>query len=97
MMVTGEARRNAVLEALRARWGERIYATWSIPDRIEIMPPHVDKALALRALAHEVGATLEETLAIGDGDNDLPCSDAGIGVLMGNAKPEVRAWRGCAY
>ena len=58
MMVTGEARRDAVLEAMRARWGERIYATWSIPDRIEIMPPHVDKALALRALAREVGATL---------------------------------------
>jgi len=91
MMVTGEARRDAVLEAMRARWGERIYATWSIPDRIEIMPPHVDKALALRALAREVGATLEETLAIGDGDNDLPMlRAAGIGVLMGNAKPEVR-------
>lgn len=91
MMVTGEARRDAVIEAMRARWGERIYATWSIPDRIEIMPPHVDKALALRALAREVGVTLEETLAIGDGDNDLPMlRAAGIGVLMGNAKPEVR-------
>ena len=91
MMVTGEERRDAVIEAMRARWGERIYATWSIPDRIEIMPPHVDKALALRALAREVGATLEETLAIGDGDNDLPMlRAAGIGVLMGNAKPEVR-------
>ena len=91
MMVTGEERRDAVIEAMRARWGERIYATWSIPDRIEIMPPHVDKALALRALAREVGATPEETLAIGDGDNDLPMlRAAGIGVLMGNAKPEVR-------
>ena len=91
MMVTGEERRDAVIEAMRARWGERLYATWSIPDRIEIMPPHVDKALALRALAREVGATLEETLAIGDGDNDLPMlRAAGIGVLMGNAKPEVR-------
>ena len=91
MMVTGEERRDAVIEAMRARWRERIYATWSIPDRIEIMPPHVNKALALRALAREVGATLEETLAIGDGDNDLPMlRAAGIGVLMGNAKPEVR-------
>ena len=91
MIVTGEAQRDRVLEAMRARWGESIYATWSIPDRIEIMPPHVDKALALRALAREVGATLEETLAIGDGDNDLPMlRAAGTGVLMGNAKPEVR-------
>ena len=30
-------------------------------------------------------------IAIGDGDNDLPMlRAAGIGVLMGNAKPEVR-------
>ena len=92
MIVTGEAQRNRVLEEMRAHWGERIYATWSIPDRIEIMPPHVDKSLALHALAREVGATLDETLAIGDGDNDLPMlRAAGIGVLMGNAKPEVRS------
>ena len=47
--------------------------------------------MARRALAGEVGATLEETLACGDGDNDLPMLRAArIGVLMGNAKPEVR-------
>jgi Cof subfamily protein (haloacid dehalogenase superfamily) len=91
MIVTGQAQRSAVMETMRARWGDRMYATWSIPDRIEIMPPHVDKSVALRALAQEVGATLEETLAIGDGDNDLPMLKvAGVGVLMGNAKPEVR-------
>ena len=91
MIVTGEAQRSGVMDAIKARWGQRIYATWSIPDRIEIMPPHVDKSVALRALAREVGAELDETLAIGDGDNDLPMlKAAGVGVLMGNAKPEVR-------
>jgi Cof subfamily protein (haloacid dehalogenase superfamily) len=90
MIVTGEARREEVLAELRARLGDRVYITWAIPDRIELMPPHVDKAVALQALAREVGIGMEETLVIGDGDNDLPMlAAAGVGVLMGNAKPEV--------
>lgn len=90
MIVTGEAQREAVLSKLRARLGDRVYMTWAIPDRIELMPPHVDKAVALRALVREVGVDIAETLVIGDGDNDLPMlAAAGVGVLMGNAKPEV--------
>jgi len=90
MMVTGEARREEVLAELRGRLGDRIYITWAIPDRIELMPPQVDKAVALRALVREIGIDISETLVIGDGDNDLPMlAAAGVGVLMGNAKPEV--------
>ncbi len=90
MIVTGEAQREEVLAILRGRLGDRVYMTWAIPDRIELMPPHVDKAVALRALVREVGIDMADTLVIGDGDNDLPMlKAAGIGVLMGNAKPEV--------
>lgn len=90
MIVTGEAQREEVLAELRARLGDRVYITWAIPDRIELMPPHVDKAVALNALVREVGIDIKDTLVIGDGDNDLPMLQvAGIGVLMGNAKPEV--------
>jgi hypothetical protein len=92
MIVTGEERRAAIMDELQQWLGERVYSTWSIPDRIELMPPHVDKAMALGALTKTLGIGLEQTLAIGDGDNDLPMlKAAGVGILMGNAKPEVRA------
>ncbi len=91
MIVTGEERRAAIMDELQQWLGERVYSTWSIPDRIELMPPHVDKALALRALTKTLGIDMEQTLAIGDGDNDLPMlRAAATGVLMGNAKEEVR-------
>lgn len=38
------------------------------------------------------GLRLEETMAFGDGGNDIPMlKHAGIGVAMGNASPEIQA------
>jgi len=91
MIVTGESERDRVLEQVRKRWGKRVYATWSIPDRIEIMPPHVDKSKSLCALVDLVGVGLDQVLAIGDGENDIPMlKTAGLGILMGNAEPAVK-------
>jgi len=48
------------------------------------------KAEALRAFAHKAGVPLSETVAIGDGANDLDMlAAAGLGVAF-NAKPVVR-------
>ncbi len=49
------------------------------------------KAQALRDFASEVGVTMDQTIAVGDGANDLDMiAQAGLGVAF-NAKPAVRA------
>ena len=56
------------------------------------MPKGIDKGVAIRALVQSVGGAVERVLSVGDADNDLPMlRAAGVGVLMGNAKSEVKA------
>jgi phosphoserine phosphatase len=60
----------------------------------QVLPPVIDRAakgVALRDFAAKVGVTLEQTIAIGDGANDLDMiATAGLGIAF-NAKPAVRA------
>jgi len=67
-------------------FGDRIYTAWAVAGRIEIMHAQVDKSVALKAIAKHAGVPLNEVMALGDGNNDLPMLQAaGVGVLMGNA------------
>lgn len=51
-----------------------------------------DKGKALVAMARHEGFSISETMAFGDGGNDLPIiRQAGIGVAMGNARDAVKA------
>jgi hydroxymethylpyrimidine pyrophosphatase-like HAD family hydrolase len=51
----------------------------------------VSKGAALARLATDLGVPLAETLAIGDGSNDISMlRAAGLGVAMGHAAPSVR-------
>ena len=54
------------------------------------------KAAKFRAVMQELGATKDETVAIGDGANDLKMmAEAGVSVAF-HAKPVVRAQASCA-
>ncbi len=61
-------------------------------DFINVVAPGVSKGKALEELASHLGISLSETMAIGDGANDISLlSTAGLAVAMGNALDEVKA------
>ncbi len=79
-------------ELFTARFGERIYATISLPEYMEILAPEATKATALRWLAGHLGVPIENTMALGDSLNDLEIVQAaGVGVFMPTAEEHLRA------
>lgn len=87
-------RNNVPLMILREKLREihGIQLTQSAPDNLEVMPLGVDKGRGLRDLAASLGIFPEETMAIGDEENDIPMlAAAGYGVAMGNASRLAKA------
>ncbi|MEO7002478.1 MAG: HAD family hydrolase [Ktedonobacterales bacterium] len=61
-------------------------------SELTLFSPTSSKGAGLTRLAQRLGVPMAQTLAIGDGVNDiLMLRAAGIGVAMGHAAPEVRA------
>lgn len=59
---------------------------------LECVPCGIDKAASLARLIKELGLKREETIAVGDGYNDISMIEyAGLGVAMANAASEVKA------
>ena len=64
----------------------------SRPDFLEFFSGSVSKGTALRFLCKNLGIHPEETIAFGDGENDISLLQAaGLSVAMGNAAEEVKA------
>ena len=83
--------RKKELELLPALFPETAVST-SIPTNIEINIAAANKGDALLVLASLLGVAPEETVAFGDGTNDLSLlRAAGLGVAMGNAEFVVKA------
>ncbi|HEY9543759.1 Cof-type HAD-IIB family hydrolase [Prevotella sp.] len=65
------------------------------PAFTDITSVKADKGLGLRAMAAHEGLAIGQTMAFGDGGNDIPIlRTAGVGVAMGNAGEEVKAVAG---
>lgn len=61
-------------------------------DNFEISKAGVTKSTGLKALTALLGVTMEETMAVGDSENDYSMINAaGIGVAMGNASDDIKA------
>jgi hydroxymethylpyrimidine pyrophosphatase-like HAD family hydrolase len=92
-------------EVERVRWVESLAGDLGLAVRVlfypaerhdalmaEVLHPDGTKAVAIAALAAHYGLTMAETIAVGDGHNDVEMlAEAGVGVAMGQAPPEVRA------
>lgn len=89
-----EPRLRAALDALEgAPLGRQILplGSYGIAE-LTVFSPSASKGSGLRWLAQRLGIPMEQTLAIGDGVNDISMlREAGLGVAMGNAAPEVQA------
>lgn len=63
----------------------------SKPTYLEIVDADISKMRAIREVAANFNIPLKNTMAIGDGENDLPMiENAGIGIAMGNGIPLVK-------
>jgi Cof subfamily protein (haloacid dehalogenase superfamily) len=92
VLVDDPDRAAAYLAELKPLLGDRAYITRSHIDFVEVVSPDVNKGEALAFVAERYGATLAETLAVGDAWNDVPLIDAaGVGVAMGSGPPELFA------
>lgn len=82
--------RDSLVHILAEQFPALVFTT-SLPNNIEINCAAANKGDALLALAGHLGLRREETMAFGDGLNDLAMiRAAGRGVAMGNAHPEVK-------
>lgn len=62
------------------------------PDFVDLIPADGGKPRGMRAFMRHYGITREQTMAFGDGGNDMTMLKyAGIGVAMGNANDDVKA------
>ena len=84
------------LDGLRPRleeqFGKRLYIAKSLPYFLELASPAISKGSGLAFVAEHVGFTAEETVAFGDGENDLELLDwAGFGIAVENANEGLKA------
>ena len=86
-----------VMQQLTATFGDRIVAHAVTVmahdvDVIEVFDPAVNKWQGILKVSTPLGIRPEQIIAVGDDMNDLPMiRQAGLGVAMGNARPEVKA------
>jgi Cof subfamily protein (haloacid dehalogenase superfamily) len=81
----------AKLRADLDKWDD-ILVTSSIPNNLEINALGASKGEAIYRLADHLGISRDETMAIGDGENDFTMIRmAGVGVAMKNGSKELQA------
>lgn len=69
----------------------RYQVTSSLRGNMELNAANANKGSALKELCSYLNISLEHTMAIGDGDNDIEMMmSAGVGIAMGNGDPRVK-------
>jgi len=79
-------------ERMKAHFDGRLYVAKSLPYFLEFASPEVTKASGLAFLAEHLGFAAAETVAFGDGENDVELlAWAGYSVAVANAHERVLA------
>lgn len=77
---------------VKAHFGDRMYISKSLPHFLEFASPDVTKASGLAFVADRLGFTQEQTVALGDGENDVELLEwGGYSVAVANAHERVLA------
>jgi Cof subfamily protein (haloacid dehalogenase superfamily) len=75
---------------MKRRFDGRLYISKSLPYFLEFASPLVTKGAGLAFVAEHLGFAAEETIAFGDGENDIELLEwAGFGVAVANAHRRV--------
>lgn len=86
-----ESLRGFLLKTLDKQF-DQLSVSSSVANNVEINNIHANKGLALRKLAAYLDCEIGQTMAIGDGLNDISMIEqAGIGIAMENACEQVKA------
>jgi len=92
VVVTREELIDRLLAEVRSVLGSQLHISKSKPHFLEFSHRLGNKGDALEAIAKYYGVAREEIIAVGDSYNDLEMLDyAGLGVAVGNARPEIQA------
>jgi Cof subfamily protein (haloacid dehalogenase superfamily) len=77
---------------MRARFGDRLHISKSLPTFLEFSRAGVTKGAGLAFLAERLGFSPDATVAFGDGENDVEMLEwAGYAVAVENAHPRLLA------
>lgn len=80
-----------IYELLNSRYGNKINLTFSLDKCLEVMHATTNKGEAVKAVLSDKGIDLADTIAFGDGMNDLEMlSLVGKPILMKNAQQTLR-------
>lgn len=80
-----------VQQGIAERLPEGLTVVQTAPFYLEVIPRFINKGEGLRKVCELLSVPIEDTIAFGDAENDVPMlKTAGIGVAMGNAAEFVK-------
>ena len=82
--------KNDEVEEISKKYKDFKFISWGSYG-FDILPIDTSKAKTIKILASHLGIDMKDTIAIGDGLNDIEMiKECGIGIAMGNANPKLK-------
>jgi hydroxymethylpyrimidine pyrophosphatase-like HAD family hydrolase len=97
LLVVPASDRDRLAAEVKPRFSPRVSVVRTDAEYLEFLHPEADKGKGITRLAEIFGIGLDEVMAVGDGENDLPmiqCAGWGVAVANANERCKVVA-KGC--